>query len=270
MDDQKRQLINIKDNLLVSACPGAGKTKLLIGMLEDNLYRNESFRWHIVLTHTNAAADEISSRIDNLSIEVDRVWCGTIHSFLLEWVVKKYAGAISRLKDGFSLLSEYKQKKIIKSIESDKKLGVRIRYNCDERGNAFVEPYCHSLDDKHKELLVIQEYNAFKENNRLIDFDDIIKLGVEFLENNQNICEHLSKLIGNIYLDESQDTSLIQLKVLSYITRYNRVSVFIVGDNDQAIYQDLGVSIKDKDIIKSELQLSELKHETLSGCYRSS
>ncbi|HFW3948434.1 TPA: UvrD-helicase domain-containing protein, partial [Salmonella enterica subsp. enterica serovar Javiana] len=119
-----------------------------------------------------------------------------------------------------------------------------------------MEPYCHSLDDKHKELLVIQEYNAFKENNRLIDFDDIIKLGVEFLENNQNICEHLSKLIGNIYLDESQDTSLIQLKVLSYITRYNRVSVFIVGDNDQAIYQDLGVSIKDKDIIKSELQLS--------------
>ncbi|HCX5730147.1 TPA: UvrD-helicase domain-containing protein, partial [Escherichia coli] len=87
MDDQKRQLINIKDNLLVSACPGAGKTKLLIGMLEDNLYRNESFRWHIVLTHTNAAADEISSRIDNLSIEVDRVWCGTIHSFFLEWVV---------------------------------------------------------------------------------------------------------------------------------------------------------------------------------------
>lgn len=111
MDDQKRQLINIKDNLLVSACPGAGKTKLLIGMLEDNLYRNEGFRWHIVLTHTNAAADEISSRIDNLSIEVDRVWCGTIHSFLLEWVVKKYAGAISGLKDGFSLLSEYKQKK---------------------------------------------------------------------------------------------------------------------------------------------------------------
>lgn len=133
-----------------------------------------------------------------------------------------------------------------------------------------MEPYCHSLDDKHKELLVIQEYNTFKQNNRLIDFDDIIKLGVEFLENNQNICEHLSKLIGNIYLDESQDTSLIQLKALSYITRYNRTSVFIVGDNDQAIYQDLGVSIKDKYIIKSVLQLSELKHETLSGCYRSS
>jgi hypothetical protein len=39
------------------------------------------------------------------------------------------------------------------------------------------------------------------------------------------------------------------------ITRYNRASVFIVGDNDQAIYQDLGVSIKDKDIIESDLYL---------------
>ncbi|EHR5265119.1 ATP-dependent helicase [Salmonella enterica] len=270
MDDQKRGLIKIKSNLLVSACPGAGKTKLLIGMLEDNLYHNEGFRWHIVLTHTNAAADEISSRIDNLNIETDRVWCGTIHSFLLEWVVKKYAGAIPRLVDGFSLLSEYKQRKIIQSIEVDKKLGTRLRYNCDEEGNAFVVPYCHAADSKDKELLVIQEYNRIKEDNKFIDFDDIIKLGVDFLNNNSNICEHLSKLIGNIYLDESQDTSLIQLKALSYITRYNRVSVFIVGDNDQAIYQDLGVSVKNKDILKSELQLSELKHETLSGCYRSS
>ncbi|WP_225309769.1 UvrD-helicase domain-containing protein [Erwinia billingiae] len=74
-------------------------------------------------------------------------------------------------------------------------------------------------------MLVIQEYHRIKEDNKYIDFDDIIKLGVDFLNNNINICEHLSKLIGNIYLDESQDTSLIQLKALSYITRYNRVSV---------------------------------------------
>lgn len=269
MDDQKRGLINIKSNLLVSACPGAGKTKLLIGMLEDNLYHNEAFRWHIVLTHTNAAADEISGRIDNLNIDTERVWCGTIHSFLLEWVVKKYAGAIPRLVDGFSLIPEYKKNKIIQSIEVDKKLETRLHYNCDEKGNAFVEPYCHLMDSKDKESLVIHEYNRIKEDNRYIDFDDIINLGVDFLNKNPKICEHLSKLIGNIYLDESQDTSLIQLKALSYITRYNRVSVFIVGDNDQAIYQDLGISVKNKDILKSELQLSELRHETLSGCYRS-
>lgn len=269
MDDQKRSLINIKSNLLVSACPGAGKTKLLIGMLEDNLYHNEAFRWHIVLTHTNAAADEISGRIDNLNIEAERVWCGTIHSFFLEWVVKKYAGAIPRLVDGFSLLPEYKQKKIIQSIEVDRKLETRLHYNCDEKGNAYVEPFCHLMDSKDKESIVINEYNRIKEDNRYIDFDDIIKLGIDFLDKNSKICEHLSKLIGNIYLDESQDTSLIQLRALSYITRYNRISVFIVGDNDQAIYQDLGVSVKNKDILKSELQLSELRHETLSGCYRS-
>lgn len=60
MDDEKKELLKIKKNLFVSACPGAGKTKFLLGMLGDNIRCDSGFKWHIVLTHTNAAADEIN------------------------------------------------------------------------------------------------------------------------------------------------------------------------------------------------------------------
>lgn len=103
----------------------------------------------------------------------------------------------------------------------------------------------------------------------LIDFNDILTLSLEFLTQNEKIAEYLSKLIGYIYLDESQDTSYIQLEVLSFITRYNKTIVLVVGDNDQAIYQDLGVSIKDEVSIKKILKLDELEVRQLTGCYRS-
>ena len=37
MDDEKKELLKIKKNLFVSACPGAGKTKFLLGMLGDKV-----------------------------------------------------------------------------------------------------------------------------------------------------------------------------------------------------------------------------------------
>ncbi|MGS6186382.1 UvrD-helicase domain-containing protein, partial [Enterobacter asburiae] len=41
----------------------------------------------------------------------------------------------------------------------------------------------------------------------------MLTLSLEFFTQNEKIAEYLSKLIGYIYLDESQDTSYIQLEV---------------------------------------------------------
>ena len=275
MDDEKKELLKIKKNLFVSACPGAGKTKFLLGMLGDNIRCDSGYKWHIVLTHTNAAADEINLRLDNQNILNDRVWCGTIHSFLLEWVVRKYAGAMARTKDGVRLISEREHRDLIRKIEKEKFPSTRLKFKWDEYGDPHVEPFCllnepeKIIDAQKNEAIVCEEYEKNKIDASLIDFNDILTLSLEFLTQNEKIAEYLSKLIGYIYLDESQDTSYIQLEVLSFITRYNKTIVLVVGDNDQAIYQDLGVSIKDEVSIKKILKLDELEVRQLTGCYRS-
>ncbi len=275
MDDEKKSLLKIKTNLFVSACPGAGKTKFLLGMLEDNIRNNSGNKWHIVLTHTNAAADEINLRLDNQNIISDRIWCGTIHSFLLEWVVRKYAGAMTKTKNGVRLISEREHRDIIRKIEKEKFIGTRLKLKWDECGNPQVEPFClfseseNIIDAKNNEAIVCGEYKKYKDENNLIDFNDILILSRDFFANNEKIAEYLSKLIGYIYLDESQDTSYIQLEALSFITKYNKTIILVVGDNDQAIYQDLGVSIKDEVNIKKILKLNHLEVRKLTGCYRS-
>lgn len=269
MDDRKKEILKIKNNLFVTACPGAGKTKLLLGMLTNNLLEVQSDRWHVILTHTNAAAEEVRSRIEKLDLPYERVWCGTIHSFLLEWVVKKYSGAIARLNNGFRLLSSYEQRKIVFSIKKILKIEDRINLISDEHGNYLIEPYYLDLQKKDLSDAIIARYIAEKESKKTIDFDDILMLSNEFLSKNDKICFFLSKLIGNFYIDESQDSSYIQLKCLSHITKFNKSTVFIVGDNDQAIYQDLGVSIKTDIQIKEILKLNIFNVETLTGCYRS-
>lgn len=40
----------------------------------------------IAITYTNRAANEIMQRIEELGIDTERVWTGTIHQFCLEWV----------------------------------------------------------------------------------------------------------------------------------------------------------------------------------------
>ncbi|MGN2427007.1 UvrD-helicase domain-containing protein [Klebsiella electrica] len=275
MDDEKKELLKIKKNLFVSACPGAGKTKLLLGMLDDNIKCDSGYKWHIVLTHTNAAADEINLRLDNQNIRNDRVWCGTIHSFLLEWVVRKYAGAMARTKDGIRLISEREHWDLIRKIEKENSFSTRLKFTWDEYGAPHVEPFCllndseKTIDDINYETMVCEEYEKNKIDKNLIDFNDILTLSRDFLTENEKIAEYLSKLIGYIYLDESQDTSYIQLEVLSFVTRYNKTIILVVGDNDQAIYQDLGVSVKDEISIKKILKLDDLEVRQLTGCYRS-
>lgn len=275
MDDEKKELLKIKKNLFVSACPGAGKTKFLLGMLEDNIRCDTGYKWHIVLTHTNAAADEINLRLDNQNIINDRIWCGTIHSFLLEWIVKKYSGAMTRTKDGVRLISDREHRDLIRRIEKEKFATTRLNFKWDEYGDPHVEPFCllnepeKIMDAQKNEAIVCEEYEKNKIDASLIDFNDILTLSREFLTQHSKVAEYLSKLIGYIYLDESQDTSYIQLEVLSFITRYNETIILVVGDNDQAIYQDLGVSIKDEVSIKKILKLDDLEVKQLTGCYRS-
>jgi hypothetical protein len=43
-------------------------------VFEDNIRNNLEIMKDIVLTHTNAAADEINLRLDNQNILSDRIW----------------------------------------------------------------------------------------------------------------------------------------------------------------------------------------------------
>jgi DNA helicase-2/ATP-dependent DNA helicase PcrA len=64
LTDPQRQAVNHDDNTLVVACPGSGKTRVLVAKLLRSLDDvRGSARQLACITHTNAAVFEIENRL---------------------------------------------------------------------------------------------------------------------------------------------------------------------------------------------------------------
>lgn len=77
-------------------------------------------------------------------------------------------------------------------------------------------------------------FRSAKAEKKLVDFNDIEHLCLEVLENEQ-AAEHYRKKFQYIFIDEYQDTNILQEEIISRIKREN--NLFMVGDVKQSIYK---------------------------------
>ena len=79
-----------------------------------------------------------------------------------------------------------------------------------------------------------QKLNDFKFQNNVYEFNDIAKLSIQIIKENESIKEELKNSFKEILIDEYQDTSDIQEAFISLIENNN---VYMVGDIKQSIYR---------------------------------
>ncbi|NLT48111.1 MAG: UvrD-helicase domain-containing protein, partial [Clostridiales bacterium] len=77
-------------------------------------------------------------------------------------------------------------------------------------------------------------YSGLKEKKGLIDFSDIEHFALRILSHEEAASEYRSKF-RNIFIDEYQDSNLVQEAIIEKIRREN--NVFMVGDVKQSIYK---------------------------------
>lgn len=239
------------DNMLLTACPGSGKTRTLsykLAYLAD--FFSESRKLHIAITYTNRAANEILSRIEDMGIDADNIWAGTIHQFCMEFIIRPYAMYSDRLRRGYHIIDEYVQHEYKKALSRE--LGIK----------------CNNWElDKHPQI--IKAYKKRLIERREIDFDDILTNALDILSAHPYISENISSIIASIQVDEYQDTNERQYQILSKICEKNDgIIISFIGDVNQAIYGDLGGIAKTKDEICSLFHM-DFKELHLTGCYRS-
>ena len=87
-------------------------------------------------------------------------------------------------------------------------------------------------------LYIIKELDkkiySFKQESEMYEFNDIAKMSIKVLEENENIRLELKNYYNEIMVDEYQDTNDIQEKFISLIENNN---VYMVGDIKQSIYR---------------------------------
>jgi superfamily I DNA/RNA helicase len=186
------QIIAVQQNghVLLTACPGSGKTRVIIHKLAYELSKlsEHSKKRVAALTFTVRASEEIFRRLNAMGINSNRIWSGTLHSFCLEWIIKPHSCYLPELRNGYSIADETFCFDLLNALKVKYKLKpidpVNLRFN---RDGSFVEP-------KSVQKNLLKEYHKILKEKRLIDFDLLLYYSYRILVIHPKIQVTLSNL----------------------------------------------------------------------------
>lgn len=261
LNSEQQNAIECEDNVLLIACPGSGKTHTLAYKVMSELMKIDTHRKFVIaITYTNNAADEIRERIENLDVNTEQLWIGTIHSFCLEWIIRPYSIFIDSLPVDFIVLSDHGRIQVTKKIfPNSKDEDDRDEDKKDE--DKRVKGILGALDSYRRSIYeqmifknnpqAPEEYSEVKELYRryiekikdwnMLDFQMILEYSYLILSNHDFVCRNLREMFPLIAVDEYQDTQSLQYLIFSKIVGGSEdIRLFMVGDPNQAIYGSLG------------------------------
>lgn len=268
LNDQQKTAVQQDGNVLLTACPGSGKTRVIIYKLAYELNRldKNSKKRIAAVTFTIRASEEIFRRLNAMGINSDMIWSGTLHSFCLEWIMRPYSCYLPELKNGYSIADETFLSELVNDLKRKHNLQqidpVNFRFN---RDGSFIEP-------KSIQRKLLEEYHEILKDKKLIDFELVLLYSYRILIAYPKIQKTLSNLFKLICVDEYQDTQDLLYAIICSISKAEngKTKLFLVGDTDQAIYASLGGVAKNITEIQEELNGMPITSLTLTGNYRSS
>jgi DNA helicase-2/ATP-dependent DNA helicase PcrA len=127
------------------------------------------------------------------------------------------------------------------------------------------------IDTSHNPVYIqlVRIYTAYEaacKRAGVIDFAEILLRTLELLRDNDSLLEHYQHRFKHILVDEFQDTNTIQYALIRLLAG-NSNKVFIVGDDDQAIYAWRGARVEN--IHKFQNDFKHVQIVRLEQNYRS-
>ncbi|HEY6899303.1 MAG TPA: ATP-dependent DNA helicase, partial [Puia sp.] len=117
-----------------------------------------------------------------------------------------------------------------------------------KKGDVRTDKIAEEQERMEKLRAAVDEFEPFqalmRKNNRY-DFDDMINWVIRAFESNKALLSSYQERYQYILVDEYQDTSGTQNKLVSLlITYWQQPNVFVVGDDDQSIYRFQGANVE--------------------------
>lgn len=240
--------------LLVLAGPGSGKTATLTARVARLIEQgqDESFRI-LCLTFTRKAAAEMRERLLNLVPNAkDRVLLTTFHSFATD--ILRQHGSHFGLSPDFEILEEAERVRIVRSV-LEEETGTFTKFVSAEKALTAIDFLLRNVtpDDEVATLLkdteagqqlqaLFARYKELLKQQNCLDYGAILYFCEELLRQRPRVSKQLRTVYRYICVDEFQDTNVAQFRMLRAIAPDKDANVFIVGDDDQVIYQWNGAS----------------------------
>lgn len=229
----------------------------------------------LCITFTNKACREMEERIEEaLGKDAKYITIKTFHSFCLQ-IIKENAKRSTDIFTDFIVLDEDDSKEVIKIInKKNYNLGIlynfiskvkeyRIKLNYltenanEDYKNVIIELFSNyedEINDLCKEKInnrfqinyelkkvlkdfghiLVNKYNLELKKGHMLDFSDLI-IEAKKLFDNYDIVSNYASRYKYINIDEVQDTSIVEYKIIEKI--FSKNNVLLCGDKFQTIYE---------------------------------
>jgi DNA helicase-2/ATP-dependent DNA helicase PcrA len=250
LDDAQRAAVeNLKGPLAIIAGAGSGKTRTISHRIAYGIATGEYSQSRVLaLTYTNRAAAELRSRLRQLGAPLVQVrtfhaaalaqlqffWPQLTESMAPRLVTQKSAMVLEVL-DGMSIrVSEQERLGLQSEIEYLRYAMLDIEdYEKLERPALALNP------GKFAEFF--RAYEKFKQQKRVVDWEDAILLTCGLLRNETRMLSHVQQQYRYFTVDEYQDISPLQQSLLETWLG-DRDELCVVGDPRQTIYSFAGAT----------------------------
>ncbi len=239
-------------HLLVLAGAGSGKTRVLTHRIAW-LNEVEGVPVHgiFAVTFTNKAAAEMRHRADALLRHGSRgLWIGTFHGLAHRLLRLHWQDA--KLPEGFQILDSDDQlrlvKRVVQQLEFDEARfpPKQVMWWINAQKDEGRRPqHIQSGGDEWSEVM-LKSYALYQERcdrAGLVDFAEILLRAHELLRDTPPLLAHYRQRFGHLLVDEFQDTNSIQYAFVRVLAG-DTGQVFVVGDDDQAIYGWRGAKVE--------------------------
>lgn len=277
LTDEQKWAVQCPEHLMLTACPGSGKTRSITSKLARVLADvRETPRSIACITYTNAAVHEIESRLrrhiqpgDDARYEI----C-TIHSFCLNNIFRPFCYLIKGYKKGFKVLTpespEFEQHVTAVCAQHGR---YNLAYKDFEefaqlRIDKDGQPVGPSLDSGALTSAIALAYWKRIRQAGFVDFANIIYFSLVLLDKRPEILSYIASRFAWILVDEFQDTTDLQIDIFLAIAKAGQTRFFLVGDPCQSIYSFAGAR---PDLAgQFAAQIHARTDHQLSGNFRSS
>ena len=275
LNKEQQEVVKYNDGpLLVLAGAGSGKTRVLTYKIAYMMEQGINPYNILAITFTNKAANEMKERVNQLlNVSSNKIFVSTFHKFC-GFILRYYINLVG-YNNNFTIYDVEDQKKLMNKVLSDMNVNNKMfsaksilsKISRLKNSNLTFEDYLLEKDYNSKKIydIMVTYQDRLKKSNAL-DYDDMLYLTVKILKNNEDALNTLNDRFKYIFVDEYQDTNVIQYELIKLLTKKTD-KLTVVGDEDQSIYKFRGADIRN--IQSFEADFKNAKIIKLTQNYRS-
>lgn len=235
--------------------------------------------WNIIaITFTNKAANELKERLSAVvGADAQDIWAMTFHSACCRILRRD----IERLgySRSFTIYDTDDSKRVMKEVIQEMGLDDKtfppqylLNIISKEKDRMIFPDEMMENAENEGDIRLVHAANAYKKyqtklkENNAVDFDDIILLTVQLLQQYDDVRTYYQQKFRYVLVDEYQDTNHLQYLLTSLLAG-GYENICVVGDDDQSIYRFRGATIEN--ILDFESQYSGARVIRLEQNYRS-